>query len=890
MEIRILGPLDVRSGETQLRVRPGVHRLILTLLALRNRATVRADVLAELIWGDNAPSNPTNALHSQISHLRRALQPLVQEGRQVVVTVPGGYQLDVPTDAVDVARFEHMTARAVSMVRSSDPSEQRQACALLTDALSLWRGEPLADAAGHPLVAADVTRLCELRLAALETRNQAMLAIGRHTELVPELQQLVVSHPLHERFHAQLMVALYRAGRQVDALRAAANARRLLVEEVGVEPGAELVGLEQQILTHAEELLPDAQLLDVQSSTAERGTDHRDATGGVPPVGRHHLVRSRLDSMLEQALDVALVVVAAPAGAGKTAALSGWLNRRPGGGSWVALEASDNDPAVFWSNVAAALELPRPDAHRDGRSVVRSIHARAGSRTVDVLVLDDYHVITNATIHAEIDALLATAPNAVHLVIATRHDPPLRLAGLRAQAQLKEIRYDDLRLDTTEVDHLLNDVLGIAMQPDDVRTLVDRTEGWAVGVQLAAVSLQHQTDHRAFVDDFAGDDRHIADYLRDEVLSRVADDVRTFLFETAILDRLHGSLCEAVTGKRGAHERLVELERLNLFVLPLDHRREWYRYHALFAEWLRLQPVEGVEERHRRAAEWLEARGFTGEALRHHLAGADPAAAAALIERERWDLVGRGRQRTLHDWIRLLPDATLRSRPRLIAAAAWVAYDAGRWADVAQLVGMVDPDAVGDGADSALLRAELALLTAGRLAALGRLREAESVATAALALVPEHEPRARTGLLLVFGKSRLDEGDLDGARRAFIDAERLAEPYGLTIVQLIAGATWRRSNAGAATAIRPRAQRALRWTLPTRPGWRNIPSAPSPTSCWPTCTSTRAGSRKRRPRSVSATRWRRRSRTSRESGPRRRSRLVSVMPARPQSHPDSESS
>ena len=220
------------------------------------------------------------------------------------------------------------------------------------------------------------------------------------------------------------------------------------------------------------------------------------------------------------------------------------------------------------------------------------------------------------------------------------------------------------------------------MQPDDVRTLVDRTEGWAVGVQLAAVSLQHQTDHRAFVDDFAGDDRHIADYLRDEVLSRVADDVRTFLFETAILDRLHGSLCEAVTGKRGAHEQLVELERLNLFVLPLDHRREWYRYHPLFAEWLRLQPVEGVEERHRRAAEWLEASGFTGEALRHHLAGADPAAAAALIERERWDLVGRGRQRTLHDWIRLLPDATLRSRPRLIAAAAWVAYDAGRWADV----------------------------------------------------------------------------------------------------------------------------------------------------------------------------------------------------------------
>ena len=668
MEIRILGPLDVRIGENQVRVRPGVHRLILTLLALRNRATIGADVLAELIWGNDAPSNPTNALHSQISHLRRAPQPLLEEGRQVVVTVPGGYLLDVPAEP-STWRGSNRWRRgryqwsdpATIRLRGVRPAH-RGPCTVA------WRAA--ADAAGHPLVAADVTRLGELRLVALETRNEAMLATGRHTELMPELQQLVISHPLHERFHAQLMVALYRAGRQVDALRAAANARRLLVEEVGVEPGAELVALEQQILTHAEELSPDARLLDVQSSTADEVPATETGLEGcrrlaAPPRW------SRLDSMLEQALDVALVVVAAPAGAGKTAALSGWLSRRPGGGSWVALEASDNDPAVFWSNVAAALELPRPDAHRDGRSVVRSIHERAVSRAVDVLVLDDYHVITNATIHAEIDALLAAVPSAVRLVIATRHDPPLRLAGLRAQAQLKEIRYDDLRLDTTEVDHLLNDVLGIAMQPDDVRTLVDRTEGWAVGVQLAAVSLQHQTDHRAFVDDFAGD-RHIADYLRDEVLSRSRTTLNVLVRDR---DPRPSPWLVVRSGhpETRSHEQLVELERLNLFVLPLHHRREWYRYHALFAEWLRLQPAEGVEERHRRAAEWLEARGFNGEALRHHLAGADPAAAAALIERERWDLVGRGRQRTLHDWIRLLPDATLRSRPRLIAAAAWVA-------------------------------------------------------------------------------------------------------------------------------------------------------------------------------------------------------------------------
>jgi LuxR family transcriptional regulator, maltose regulon positive regulatory protein len=792
VEIRILGPLDVRIGENQVRVRPGVHRLILTLLALRNGATVGADVLAELIWGDDAPTNPTNALHSQISHLRRSLQPLTEEGGQVLVTVPGGYVLDVPTDAIDAARFEDMVARAGSMVRSADESELREACDVLTEALALWRGEPLADANGHPLVAADVTRLGELRLVALETRNEALLATGRHAELIPALQQLVISHPLHERFHAQLMVALYRAGRQVDALRAAANARRLLAEEVGVDPGVELVVLEQQVLAHAPELLAAAEAARRESDGGDgsghgsRLQDSSRVSAGVPPVGRHQVVRGRLDSMLEEALDVALVLVAAPAGAGKTAALTGWLNRRTGGGAWVALETADNDPAVFWSKVAGSLGLPRPDAHRDGRAVLGSLLEREASGGTDVLVLDDYHVITNPAVHGEVDALLAAAPGALHVVIGTRHDPPLRLAGLRAARQLHEVRFDDLRLDSAEVDLLFNAVLGLAVSPDDVGTLVDRTEGWAVGVQLAAVSLQHHPDRRAFVDDFAGDDRHIADYLRDEVLSRVADDVRDFLFETAILDRLHASLCDAVTRRSDAHDQLTELERLNLFLLPLDHRRQWYRYHPLFAEWLRLQPVEGVEERHRRAAAWLEVNGFAGDAVRHHIAGRDPASAAALIERERWGLVGHGREWTLHDWIQQLPDVTLRTRPHLTAAAAWVAYAEGRWADVDHFVSLVDPDVESAETDAALLRAELALLTAGRLAALGRLGEAGSLAADALTLVPEHEPRARTGLLLVLGKSRLDGGDLDGAQRALRDAERLADPYGLTIVELIA--------------------------------------------------------------------------------------------------------
>ncbi len=318
--------------------------------------------------------------------------------------------------------------------------------------------------------------------------------------------------------------------------------------------------------------------------------------------------------------------------------------------------------------------------------------------------------------------------------------------------------------------------------------LLERTEGWAVGVQLAAVSLRHHPDSSAFVQDFAGDDRHVADYLRDEVLPRVDERLQRFLLDTAILDRLNASLCAAVIGDEAAGRYLEELERLNLFLLPLDHRREWYRYHALFAEWLRLQPRGDVQERHRRAGRWLADHDLAADAIRHHIAAGDGEAAAQLIERERWLLVGQGRQRTLQDWIRLLPSAVLRSRPRLITAAAWIAYDAGHWEDVERMVELVDADDLADEPDAQLMRAELALLTAGRLAAIGDLATAGVDAAAALAWIPEDEPRARSGLLLVLGKSHLASGDLARARRAFTEAFRLAEPYRLTIVQVIAQA------------------------------------------------------------------------------------------------------
>jgi LuxR family maltose regulon positive regulatory protein len=510
----------------------------------------------------------------------------------------------------------------------------------------------------------------------------------------------------------------------------------------------------------------------------------------APLIGRHHVIRRRIDDLLDDAVEAPLVLVSAPAGSGKSTALSGWLQRRHGTSGWYSLESDDNDPVVFWPSLAVALDLPEPTTVRDPRDVAGAVFTRAerGSPPL-VLVLDDYHVITNDAIHRGIDRLVVGAPASLRLVISTRHDPPLMLAKLRAQGNLCELRYHELRLDDAEVAALLNGELGIGLDESDVSVLTERIEGWAVGVQLLALTLQNQDHPSAFVDQFAGDDRHISDYLRDEILAQLPAALRNFLMATAILDRFNASLCHAVTGVDDAQALVEDLDRLNLFVIPLDHRREWFRYHHLFAEWLRLQARDDPRQRHTLAADWLAAHHHPGDAIRHYVAAGAADRAAEVIDRERWSLVGQGREETLREWTQLLPPEVRRRHPQLTLAAAWVAHHGGRWDEVHSLVDSFKNAPVPSNDEAgALVRAELALLESGRLIAIGQAEEALALATEGLALLPDDEPRARTGLLLVTGRCRMAFGDLDKAERAFRAAIDLAAPYNVTIVAVIAGA------------------------------------------------------------------------------------------------------
>jgi LuxR family transcriptional regulator, maltose regulon positive regulatory protein len=307
-----------------------------------------------------------------------------------------------------------------------------------------------------------------------------------------------------------------------------------------------------------------------------------------------------------------------------------------------------------------------------------------------VLVLDDYHLIRAPTVHASVSFLLQHLPSCLQLVLASRADPPLPMARLRANGQLAEVREADLRFTATEAAELLRTAVAAELPEAAVVLLADRTEGWVAGLQLAALSLQGHPDIDVFVQSFSGSHRYILDYLTEEVLDRQPQDLRTFLLETSVLERLSAPLCDAITGRADSQRLLEQIQRANLFLVPLDEARGWWRYHHLFADLLRARLTQDhpdrVTELHQAAAAWHEAQGLADEAVRHALAAGDATPAARLIEQHFDALVGRREDATLRRWLEALPAELVATRPRLCLAQAFWALIGGRVDEVERLV------------------------------------------------------------------------------------------------------------------------------------------------------------------------------------------------------------
>jgi LuxR family maltose regulon positive regulatory protein len=411
----------------------------------------------------------------------------------------------------------------------------------------------------------------------------------------------------------------------------------------------------------------------------------------TPPTPRDGLIaRPGLLALLQAGLGARLCLLDAPAGSGKTTLLAQWCaTAGTGRVAWVSLDEGDNDPARLWIYISEALRSVQPGVggtalealHRPsvdyGRVVLPSLlNDLSGIGSPLMLVLDDYHLVNNPTCHQTVAFFLQHLPASIHLLLATRVDPPLGLAGMRARGELAELRGAELQFTDEEAAALLNGAMGLDLAPGDVARLTERTEGWAAGLYLAGLSLRGRGDVGAFITAFSGDHRHVADYLAADVLARQPEHVRTFLLRSSVLRRLSGPLCDDVLETDGSAELLEELERSNLFLVPLDDHRQWYRYHQLFGELLRLELGSRepalVEALHRRASDWHRRGGDVEEAIYHATTAGEFADVGALIASQWLGCWRRGQRATVSRWIDGLPEEAVMADPPVAYVAAWI--------------------------------------------------------------------------------------------------------------------------------------------------------------------------------------------------------------------------
>jgi ATP/maltotriose-dependent transcriptional regulator MalT len=531
----------------------------------------------------------------------------------------------------------------------------------------------------------------------------------------------------------------------------------------------------------------------------------------IPPTQPGLVHRPRLTERINQNLARKLTLVSAPPGFGKTTLLSEWIpasQRRVG---WLSLEEADNDPMRFWHYFIAALQALHEDLARDAHAFLHAegqqatqvqFEAAITSLLNDIadfpdefaLVLDDYHRINNPAIQQGLIFLIDHLPPNIHLILTCRADPPLPLARLRARGELIELRSEDLRFTPEEAAAFLNQRMDLNLTDEQVAALEARTEGWIVGLQLAAFSLQRPGDAGQFIESFTGSHRFILDYLMDEVLNRKPESVQSFLLKTSILERLTGPLCDSVTGTNDGQEMLRQLEQSNLFIIPLDVERRWYRYHHLFADLLRRRLGEllpdQVQDLHRRACEWFEREGLLPEAIDHALAMRDFETAARLIEAAAETQRQRGEIATLTGWMNALPGDIRRSQPALCLAYARALVDTAQNLTIEALIedaeAGLDTARYSNDPGTSSLRGQVTALRAYLAMIRHRFGETIELSRRAGELLGASEARWRSFVGLTLAGAYRFTNDWAAAGQTYLEASDLSRSVGDTVNALLA--------------------------------------------------------------------------------------------------------
>jgi LuxR family maltose regulon positive regulatory protein len=423
------------------------------------------------------------------------------------------------------------------------------------------------------------------------------------------------------------------------------------------------------------------------------------------------LVRLALLELLGRSYEYKLTLISAPTGYGKTTILAQWWRAEAAGLSfaWVSLDEQDNDPVRMWKHILESLReaIPEVDFRANvlvgmsavGQNLVVTtlpmlINELANLPHRVVLVLDDYQFVTEDRCHESVAVLLEHLPENVHLVLASRSDPPLPLGRLRARGELNEIRDEQLAFSEEEAACLLNEKMGLGIDSDDLRLLLESTEGWPAGIYLAALSMQNREDNHTFVESYGGSDRYIVELLAEQVLTRLPEEVRDFLLRTSVLRRMNGPLCDEVVNTGGSGKLLRELAHANLFIVPLDERGEWYRYHQLFSDFLFYElestSPELVPILHGRASAWLEGAGYFDDAIRHAIAAKDHERGRLLIARHWFGYMLAGQMATVERWLEALPKESSTHDAALLLMRAWISALSGRIEEAERLLALAE--------------------------------------------------------------------------------------------------------------------------------------------------------------------------------------------------------
>jgi len=545
----------------------------------------------------------------------------------------------------------------------------------------------------------------------------------------------------------------------------------------------------------------------VVTTTAEQAGPNQiilDAKLETPAPRPEVVLRPRLYERLDGG-PRKLVVVSAAAGSGKSTLLGQWANTKPAQPlGWLSVDSADDDPTRFWRHMVAALRRLDP---RIGERGLAALGA-PGVGLIEVvlpliiddlreesvsgsLVLDDYHSISNQEIHESVSFFLDHRPADLRVVISSRTEPPFQLATRRARGQLQELTADDLRFTNEEIEQFLNRSLKLDVAHDDVRRLADSTEGWTAGVYLAALSLRGHQDRSALLDEFESGHRHVTDFLTSEVMPRLPEDMRVFMLQTSILERFNADLADTVSGRNDAMRLLREIERSNLFLMPLDGRREWFRYHHLFAELLRRELAasepQSIAGLHRTASLWLRDHGFSGEAVEHALAADDIALASDLVATYWAPFAVTGQVHTVLEWFKRLGDDVVRADARLCLAMALIVQHLGRLDEMDSWLGLAEAiEAPGPQLDG------IASIESG--AAMGRglmyhfqgdFSAGMALSETAVRLEPVTSPW-RAFAALALGANSYWLGDRAKARQALLDAVAVGTDRNMAIPVVMA--------------------------------------------------------------------------------------------------------